>query len=138
MAFLILPTQQKVQNTHSMNNLRLSHNKPIVLQALHSISQNDTIHAVVMDFFRAEMLIVPAQLNISNFLFYTSGAASLAAFFYFPTLHRKSNQKLQRSKYALTFSESCRFRPSICSTRLSRSSLERSKPYSMTYVSWTV
>ncbi|PON92968.1 UDP-glucuronosyl/UDP-glucosyltransferase [Trema orientale] len=48
-----------------------------------------------MDFFYAEMLIVLPQLNIPNFLFYTSGAASLVAFFYSPTLHRKSDQSFK-------------------------------------------
>ncbi|PON96955.1 UDP-glucuronosyl/UDP-glucosyltransferase [Trema orientale] len=92
-----LPPHLSASSTHHetliFELIRL--NKPIVLQALRSISRNDTVHAVIMDFFCAETLTVPAQLNIPCFFFYTSPASSLAAFFYFPTLHRKSHQSFK-------------------------------------------
>ncbi|PON96950.1 UDP-glucuronosyl/UDP-glucosyltransferase [Trema orientale] len=92
-----LPPHLSASSTHhetlTFELLRL--NKPIVLQALRSISRNDTVHAVIMDFFCAETLTVPAQLNIPGFIFYTSGAASLAAFLYLPILHRKSDQSFK-------------------------------------------
>ncbi|XP_024027547.1 UDP-glycosyltransferase 88A1-like [Morus notabilis] len=60
-------------------------NKPIVAEALRSISQNHTLHAFIMDFFCAS----DHQLsNIPTYIFMTSGAGFLSSFLYLPTLHK--------------------------------------------------
>ncbi|GMN44508.1 hypothetical protein TIFTF001_013712 [Ficus carica] len=63
-------------------------NKPVVSQALLSISHTHSVHAFVIDLFCGSTLPVAADLNIPTYFFYTSGAATLASFLYFPTLHK--------------------------------------------------
>ncbi|EXB84476.1 UDP-glycosyltransferase 88A1 [Morus notabilis] len=80
-----LSTASPHHETLTFEVIRL--NKPIVSQALLSISQNNTIHAFIMDLFCGSTLTVSADLNIPTYFFYTSGAASLSSFLYLPTLH---------------------------------------------------
>ncbi|KAB2598699.1 UDP-glycosyltransferase 88A1-like [Pyrus ussuriensis x Pyrus communis] len=70
-------------------------NNPYVHQALLSISHNFSIKAFVMDFFCALGLSVATDLSIPSYFFYTSGAATLAGFLYFPTTHNNTDKSLK-------------------------------------------
>ncbi|XP_058103040.1 UDP-glycosyltransferase 88B1-like [Magnolia sinica] len=63
-------------------------NNPNVIQTLKSISLSFSIRALVYDMFCATVIDVTTQLNIPTYCFFTSGAAVLAVFLHFPTLHR--------------------------------------------------
>ncbi|XP_062120303.1 UDP-glycosyltransferase 88A1-like [Humulus lupulus] len=92
-----LPPSISTSSLHHENLLfeLIRFNKPTVLQALSSISQNNVIHAFIIDFFCAETLTVSTQLKIPCFFFFTSGASALAAFYYLPTLHRNSQKSFK-------------------------------------------
>ncbi|KAF7148689.1 hypothetical protein RHSIM_Rhsim03G0192700 [Rhododendron simsii] len=70
-------------------------NNPNVHQAIASISNTSTVRALIMDFFCCPALSVGADLNIPAYFFFTSGAASLGAFFYMPFLHRSTNKSFK-------------------------------------------
>uniref|UniRef100_A0A199UBM0 Anthocyanidin 3-O-glucosyltransferase n=1 Tax=Manihot esculenta TaxID=3983 RepID=A0A199UBM0_MANES len=73
--------------------LRLSN--PHVHQALLSISKTHKIKAFIMDFFYFFSLSIASQLNIPGYFFFTSGAGSLAASMYFPTLHQTTTKSFK-------------------------------------------
>ncbi|KAL5718354.1 hypothetical protein ACHQM5_011264 [Ranunculus cassubicifolius] len=72
--------------TLSFELLRL--NNPLVHQALQIISKSSTIKGLVIDAFCTIVLDVANELNLPTYNFYTSGAACLALFMYFSTLHK--------------------------------------------------
>ncbi|XP_024027539.1 UDP-glycosyltransferase 88A1-like [Morus notabilis] len=83
----------------------LLRNKPIVAEALRSISQSHTVHAFIMDFFCASIIEVFSsdhQLNkIPTYVFVTSPASFLASFLYLPTLHETIPQSFKDLKNTL-------------------------------------
>uniref|UniRef100_A0A803QF88 Glycosyltransferase n=1 Tax=Cannabis sativa TaxID=3483 RepID=A0A803QF88_CANSA len=91
------PTSIDSASLHHENLLfdLIRHSKPLVHQALVSISKNYTVHAFIIDFFCCETLTVSTQLKIPCFFFITSGASAMAFFFYLPTLHRNSQKSFK-------------------------------------------
>ncbi|XP_010244851.1 PREDICTED: UDP-glycosyltransferase 88F3-like [Nelumbo nucifera] len=70
-------------------------NNPNVLQALQTISETSIIRAFIIDFFCTSALHVASNLSIPTYYFFTSGAAALAAFLYFPTIHAQTTQSFK-------------------------------------------
>ncbi|XAR57479.1 hypothetical protein NMG60_11025638 [Bertholletia excelsa] len=66
-------------------------NGPNVRGSLLEISQSSTIRALVIDFFCASALPIASELKIPTYYFFSSGAAALAAYLYFPTIHNQIN-----------------------------------------------
>ncbi|XP_038973599.1 UDP-glycosyltransferase 88F3-like [Phoenix dactylifera] len=60
-----------------------THLRPV----LTSLSETSAVRALVVDFFCTEALDVAAEVGLPSYIFFSSGAASLAAFLYFPILH---------------------------------------------------
>ncbi|KAE9464821.1 hypothetical protein C3L33_03276, partial [Rhododendron williamsianum] len=87
------PNNSPHHETLAFELLRL--NNPNVHQAIASISDACTVRALIMDFFCCPALSVGADLNIPAYFFFTSGAASLGAFFYIPFLHRSTNKSFK-------------------------------------------
>ncbi|XP_042500176.1 UDP-glycosyltransferase 88B1-like [Macadamia integrifolia] len=67
-------------------------NNPNLEQALKTISHSSTIHSFIIDGFCTVAFDVAAHLDIPVYYYFTSGAAALATFLYFPTLHENTNQ----------------------------------------------
>ncbi|KAK7270910.1 hypothetical protein RJT34_26427 [Clitoria ternatea] len=65
----------------------LHHNHPHVHQTLLSISKAHKIQALVLDIFCAQSISIASQLNLPAFIFFTSGASTVASFLYHPTIH---------------------------------------------------
>ncbi|XXG82140.1 hypothetical protein AAC387_Pa10g0149 [Persea americana] len=63
-------------------------NNPLIHQSLLSLSLSSSILAILYDSFCGPVLDIAAQLHIPCYCFSTSPASCLAAFLYFPTLHR--------------------------------------------------
>ncbi|XP_008234818.1 PREDICTED: UDP-glycosyltransferase 88A1 [Prunus mume] len=89
------PSLTSSSNHESLTFEILRLNNPNVRQALLSISTNFSVRAFVLDFFCAMGLSVAADLNIPGYFFFTSGAASLASFLYFPTLHNTTDKSFK-------------------------------------------
>ncbi|KAF8376956.1 hypothetical protein HHK36_030327 [Tetracentron sinense] len=70
-------------------------NDPNVRHALQAISETSTIRALVIDFFCTSALHVASDFNIPTYYFFTSGAAVLAAFLYFPTIHNQTTKSFK-------------------------------------------
>ncbi|CAI0546439.1 unnamed protein product [Linum tenue] len=51
------------------------------------VSESAAVHGLIVDFFNTAALSVAAELEIPCYNFFTSGAACLAFFLHFPTLH---------------------------------------------------
>ncbi|XP_059665009.1 UDP-glycosyltransferase 88B1-like [Cornus florida] len=79
--------------TLAFDFLRL--NNPHVHQALISISQNSTVHALIIDGFCTPAMTVAADLKIPAYYFHTSGAYWLATFLYLPTIHRNTTKSFK-------------------------------------------
>ncbi|KAI8025242.1 UDP-glycosyltransferase 88F3 [Camellia lanceoleosa] len=60
-----------------------------VRHSLHQISQTSTIRSLIIDFFCTSALPIATALGIPIFYFFTSGAAALAAYLHFPTIHKQ-------------------------------------------------
>ncbi|KAJ9675972.1 hypothetical protein PVL29_024782 [Vitis rotundifolia] len=61
-----------------------------VLQSLQQLSRASTIRAFIIDYFCASALPAARGLGIPTYYFLTSGAASIAAVLYFPTIHKQT------------------------------------------------
>ncbi|KAL8232094.1 hypothetical protein R6Q57_001872 [Mikania cordata] len=70
----------------------IRHSNPNVTIALKSISESTNIAAFVMDTFCNAAMTVVHRFNLPVYYFFTSGACSLAMFFYLPTIHRTSTE----------------------------------------------
>ncbi|XP_004299818.1 PREDICTED: anthocyanidin 5,3-O-glucosyltransferase-like [Fragaria vesca subsp. vesca] len=70
-------------------------NDPNVRLALQEISKTCQVRAFIIDLFCSSSMAIAKELNIPTFYFYTSGAAALAAFLYFPTIHARVNQSFK-------------------------------------------
>ncbi|GMN72478.1 hypothetical protein TIFTF001_052018, partial [Ficus carica] len=62
-------------------------NRPNVAQALLDISESSAVRAFVIDIFCTSALDVANDMGIPTYYFFTSGAAVLSAFLYFPKIH---------------------------------------------------
>ncbi|KAK9269992.1 hypothetical protein L1049_025565 [Liquidambar formosana] len=70
------------------NFIRL--NTTNVLHSLQEISKTTTVRALVIDMFCASALPIARELKIPTYFFFTSGAAALIFFLYFPTIHQQT------------------------------------------------
>ncbi|RVX02036.1 UDP-glycosyltransferase 88A1 [Vitis vinifera] len=70
-------------------------NNPNIHQALVSISNNSSVRALIVDSFCTAALSVAAQLNISFYYFFTSGACCLASFLYLPFIHQQTTKSFK-------------------------------------------
>ncbi|XAR71685.1 hypothetical protein NMG60_11018070 [Bertholletia excelsa] len=81
---------------HETLTFHLLHlNNPNVHQSLLSISHNHKIKALIVDFFCYPAFSVAEDLKIPPFIYFTSGACSLASFLYFPVLHRNTTKSFK-------------------------------------------
>ncbi|XP_047307953.1 UDP-glycosyltransferase 88F4-like [Impatiens glandulifera] len=64
-------------------------NDPNVRQSLLEISNTSSIKALIIDFFCTSALPIAAHLQIPVYYYFTSGASALAAYLYFPTIHKQ-------------------------------------------------
>ncbi|KAH7651494.1 UDP-glucuronosyl/UDP-glucosyltransferase protein [Dioscorea alata] len=62
---------------------------PHLRDLVRDISQTSNIRAIVVDFLSLEALDVVTELQLPAYVFFTSGALSLACFLYLPTLHNE-------------------------------------------------
>ncbi|CAL9198076.1 unnamed protein product [Musa hybrid cultivar] len=89
-SFHRLPPVSSVPDPEAVFTVRLSDvvrlNNPQFLHFVAAHSQTYDVRAVVLDFFCTDA-DVTAELRLPSYLFWTSGAADLAIFLYFPTLH---------------------------------------------------
>ncbi|WKA11409.1 hypothetical protein VitviT2T_028910 [Vitis vinifera] len=60
-----------------------------VLHSLQQLSKTSTVQAFIIDYFCASALPVARDLGIPTFHFLTGSAAAVAAFLYFPTIHKQ-------------------------------------------------
>ncbi|KAI9112911.1 hypothetical protein K1719_016025 [Acacia pycnantha] len=70
-------------------------NNPSLHNALVSISVTYSVRAFIADNFCFEALSLSSKLHIPAYVFFTSPAACLAAFLYFPTLHRTTDKSFK-------------------------------------------
>ncbi|CAN6689102.1 unnamed protein product [Malus baccata var. baccata] len=71
-------------------------NDPHIRRALQEISKSSAaIRALIIDFFCISALPIAKELHIPTHYLYTSGAAALAAFLYFPKLHEQTTKSFQ-------------------------------------------
>ncbi|KAL5558422.1 hypothetical protein UlMin_034633 [Ulmus minor] len=73
-------------------------NKPNVLKSLQEISKSSAIKALVIDLFCTSALSTGKELNIPTFYFFTSGAAALAAYLYFPKIQEGIGESFKNLK----------------------------------------
>ncbi|KAL4204365.1 hypothetical protein AMTRI_Chr01g109450 [Amborella trichopoda] len=64
--------------------------KPLVREALESFSRRTPVRAFIMDFFCTSVLEDAEELCIPAYFFFTSAAAFLVLFLYFPELHKQN------------------------------------------------
>ncbi|PKU64909.1 UDP-glycosyltransferase 88B1 [Dendrobium catenatum] len=81
------PNASPHHEAHAFDLFRLSN--PHLLSLLSSLSQSSPVRALIVDFFCTIALDVAAELAIPSYIFFTSSAASLAAFLHLPALHSK-------------------------------------------------
>ncbi|XP_031495249.2 UDP-glycosyltransferase 88B1-like [Nymphaea colorata] len=72
--------------------------KPLVSEALSSLSSTTTISAFVLDMFCVTMTDVAAELRIPAYVFFTGAAAAVGGVLYRPTLDRMYQQDLKDLK----------------------------------------
>ncbi|WOK99330.1 UDP-glycosyltransferase 88B1-like [Canna indica] len=83
------PNPSRHHEAHAFDLLRLSN--PHLLAFLRSAAPR----ALIVDGFCDYALDVTSELRLPCYMFYTSGAAVLAAFLYFPTLHASSDKSFR-------------------------------------------
>ncbi|XP_059667131.1 UDP-glycosyltransferase 88A1-like [Cornus florida] len=93
-----LPLQTSSPNHETLAFDFLTLNNPNVHQALLSISQTHTVHALIIDMFCTPAMSVAADLNIPAYYFYTSGAYCLAVFLFMPTIHQNTTKSFKDLK----------------------------------------
>ncbi|KAF7836395.1 UDP-glycosyltransferase 88F3-like [Senna tora] len=74
-----------------------------VASALAHISQTSNIRAFVIDLFCSSALTVGSSLGLPVYYFFTSGAAVLSAFTYFPKIHEQIDKSLKDLSVLLHF-----------------------------------
>ncbi|KAK9094851.1 hypothetical protein Scep_026320 [Stephania cephalantha] len=70
-------------------------NNPHVHHALLSLSRSSTIRAFIIDIFCCVSFDVARQLGMDTYFYFTSGAASVGIFLYFPTLHNTTTKSFR-------------------------------------------
>ncbi|KAM1316522.1 hypothetical protein ACFX15_019424 [Malus domestica] len=70
-------------------------NDPHVRRALQEISKSAAVRAFIIDLFCTSALPIGKEFNIPTYYFYTSGAAALAAFLYFPKIDEQTTESFQ-------------------------------------------
>ncbi|KAL6297283.1 hypothetical protein ACE6H2_005425 [Prunus campanulata] len=70
-------------------------NDPHVRLALQEISKSLAIHAFIIDIFCSSALPMAKELGIPTYYFYTSGAAALAVFLYFPKIEEQTTKSFK-------------------------------------------
>ncbi|KAA8546286.1 hypothetical protein F0562_002975 [Nyssa sinensis] len=70
-------------------------NAPNVHRSLLEISNISAVRAFIIDFFCTSALPIAAGLGIPTYYFFTSGAAALAAYLYFPTIHKQTSKSFK-------------------------------------------
>ncbi|CAK7338707.1 unnamed protein product [Dovyalis caffra] len=97
-----LPTTNTTHHEElTLEVLRLSN--PHVREELLSISENYTIHGLIMDFFCTAALSVAKELNIPGYQFCSSGAGIVAIFLYLPTIHNSTTKSFKDLNSLLNF-----------------------------------
>ncbi|XP_058072470.1 anthocyanidin 3-O-glucosyltransferase 2-like [Magnolia sinica] len=77
------------QGPPSVTPLFIESHKPLVNDVVAGIlnSKKTRVAALIIDFFMTTMIDVATELGIPAYIYFTSGAASLALMLYLPTLH---------------------------------------------------
>nr|BAK55747.1 UDP-glucose glucosyltransferase [Gardenia jasminoides] len=70
-------------------------NAPNVHHALQEISKTSSIRALIIDFFCTSAMPYSNNLGIPVYYFFTSGAAAVALFLYFPTIHKQTSESFK-------------------------------------------
>ncbi|XP_015576377.1 UDP-glycosyltransferase 88F3 isoform X1 [Ricinus communis] len=70
-------------------------NKPYVLDSLQEISKGNNVRAFIIDIFCGSALSIGKDLKIPTYYFFTSGAACLGAFLYFPRIHEQHTESFK-------------------------------------------
>ncbi|KAM1973620.1 UDP-glycosyltransferase 88F4 [Malus sylvestris] len=70
-------------------------NDPHVRRALQEISKSAAVRAFIIDLFCTSALPIGKEFNIPTYYFYTSGAAALAAFLYFPKIDEQTTESFK-------------------------------------------
>ncbi|KAM5574847.1 hypothetical protein ABKV19_014012 [Rosa sericea] len=70
-------------------------NDPNVRRALQELSKTFRVRAFIIDLFCTSAMAIAKELNIPTFYFFTSGAAALGAFLYFPTIHARVKESFK-------------------------------------------
>ncbi|PQQ02119.1 UDP-glycosyltransferase 88F5 [Prunus yedoensis var. nudiflora] len=70
-------------------------NDPHVRLALEEISKSSAIRAFIIDIFCSTALLMAKELGIPTYYFYTSGAAALAVFLYFPKIGEQTTKSFK-------------------------------------------
>ncbi|CDP10677.1 unnamed protein product [Coffea canephora] len=70
-------------------------NAPNVHHALQEISKTSSIRAMIIDFFCTSAMPYSNNLGTPVYYFFTSGAAALALYLYFPTIHKQTSESFK-------------------------------------------
>ncbi|WCJ44235.1 UDP-glycosyltransferase 88F3 [Euphorbia peplus] len=72
--------------------------KPYALESLQQILKTRNICAFIIDLFCPFALSLGKQLEVPTYYFFTSGAACLGAYMYFPSIHAQYSKSLKQLK----------------------------------------
>ncbi|CAN6720294.1 unnamed protein product [Malus baccata var. baccata] len=70
-------------------------NDPHVRRALQDISKSAVVRAFIIDLVCTSAMTISKEFDIPTYYFYTSGAAALGAFLYFPKIHEQTTQSFK-------------------------------------------
>ncbi|RVW12202.1 UDP-glycosyltransferase 88F3 [Vitis vinifera] len=99
-----------------------------VLHSLQQLSRASTIRAFIIDYFCASALPMGRGLGIPTYYFLTSGAASIAAIIYFPTIHKQTESSNKSFKDMPTTFIHFPGLPPLQATRMLQPLLNRDDP----------
>ncbi|WKA11404.1 hypothetical protein VitviT2T_028905 [Vitis vinifera] len=99
-----------------------------VLHSLQQLSRASTIRAFIIDYFCASALPAGRGLGIPTYYFLTSGAASVAAVLYFPTIHKQTESSNKSFKDMPTTFIHFPGLPPLQATRMPQPLLNRDDP----------
>ncbi|KAI9101454.1 hypothetical protein K1719_023936 [Acacia pycnantha] len=95
-----------------------------VASALKDISQKSNVQALVIDLFCTSAMNLCSSLGIPVYYFFTSGAAVLSAFSYFPKIHEQTTNNFKDLSMDLHFPAN----PPIKAFHMAEPTLERDDP----------
>ncbi|XP_050375888.1 UDP-glycosyltransferase 88F3-like [Argentina anserina] len=70
-------------------------NDPNVRLALQDICKTSKVSAFIIDLFCTSAMVIAKELNIPTLYFFTSGAAALGVFLYFPTINARVDESFK-------------------------------------------